>query len=331
MVNRHKGRLWLCAAFILAIALSGCRRADAPPSMALPISTSTPALLSPLPDGGAHLTFMADGDLYVLQPGDTIPNALIASPAYESMPAWSPDGTYLAYIATDDDKEEIIIALVDGQSIVWQVNVTHNSAREHAPAWSPDGRHMAFVSNRDTDWGLYVGEVLKANVQQDAVLFLPSRVTFSRFYDGHPAWSPDDERIAFTSDRGLRWQIFLTKPSGADQMPFPGTDQLRSTAYPSWSPDGTRLAFASTTDGNWEIYTIGIDGSDLHRLTDHPARDWDPTWSPDGAWIAFVSDRSGNGDIYLVRPDGSKECRLTDSDAVEMFPAWRSQISSTVL
>ena len=81
---------------------------------------------------------------------------------------------------------------------------------------------MAFASNRDADWGSYVGEVLKANVQHDIVLFLPKRVTFTRFYDGHPAWSPDGERIAFTSDRGLRWQIFLTRSFGADQTPFPG-------------------------------------------------------------------------------------------------------------
>ena len=96
------GLWWWFAAAVLIGGLCGCRTAV--PSIILPpTQTSVPLPLAPLPDEVAPLTFMADGDLYVLQPRDTVPRALIASPAYESMPAWSPDGTYLAYVATEED------------------------------------------------------------------------------------------------------------------------------------------------------------------------------------------------------------------------------------
>ena len=279
--------------------------------------------MSPLPfaGGSGQLTFSADGDLYVIDAGSSTPQSLIASPTHANMPAWSADGTLLAYTATLEDNEEIVIVFADDTDR--QINATHNSHHDHAPAWSPDGQFLALASDRDGDWGIYVGNVQQVGVEAGIAIVRPTRQTFNRFYDGHPAWSPDGTRIAYTSDRGLRWQVFTMDKFGGKQLPLPGTEQLRSTAYPTWSPDGTRIAFAATIDGNWEIYAINVDGTNTQRLTNHPANDWDPAWSPDGAWIAFTSDRSGNSDIYLVRADGTEEIRITSSASTELAPTWR--------
>ena len=61
-----------------------------------------------------------------------------------------------------------------------------------------------------------------------------------------------------------------------------------------FSPDGTRIAFSSNRDGNPEIYVMNRDGSNVRRLTNHPANDITPTWSPSGTQIAFTSSRGGD-------------------------------------
>ena len=327
--SRRGTHIRTLALIVLVVVCGSCTHTDVPPAAptANPPAPSLP--ISPLPFAGGRgqLTFSAGGDIYQLDAGSVEPRPLIASPAYENAPAWSTDGILLAYTAAIEDNEDIIVMFVDDPDR--QVNVTHNSGRDLDSALSPDGRFMAFASDRSGDWGLYVGDVQRMNVPDGIAVVNPARRTFNRFYDGHPAWSPDGSTIAYTSDRGIRWQIFTMDKFGGNQQAVPGTEQLRSTAYPAWAPDGTRIAFAATIDGNWEIYTINVDGTDIRRLTHDPANDWDPAWSPDGAWIAFVSDRTGNSDLYLVRADGgdtdgvADEIRLTDTPATELAPTWR--------
>lgn len=71
---------------------------------------------------------------------------------------------------------------------------------------------------------------------------------------------------------------------------------------PSWSPDGARIAFSSTRAGrgNFDIYVMNADGSNLVRLTDHPAPDQDPAWAADAQSVFFTSERNGRGEIYRV-------------------------------
>lgn len=78
----------------------------------------------------------------------------------------------------------------------------------------------------------------------------------------------------------------------------------------------------SDRSGNPDIFVMNADGTNLRRLTDHPANDIWPAWSPDGARIAFPSRRDGNFEIYLMNPDGTDLQRLTHTPGHEDFPAW---------
>jgi Tol biopolymer transport system component len=82
---------------------------------------------------------------------------------------------------------------------------------------------------------------------------------------------------------------------------------------PSFGPDGNTIVFADfVEDGseNAEIYTIGIDGSNLTKLTDNPARDYFPKYSPDGKTIVFSSERDGNIQLYTINSNGGNAKRL---------------------
>jgi Tol biopolymer transport system component len=73
-----------------------------------------------------------------------------------------------------------------------------------------------------------------------------------------------------------------------------------SSADPSFSNDGTQIAFTSWRDGNPEIYVMRADGSNVRRVTSHPAFDNYPVFSPDGTQVAFQSNREDEHvEVYL--------------------------------
>jgi Tol biopolymer transport system component len=312
------------------LCLTGCRRFAMPVYDDQEITVSRNAESTGTWDGEDTLIFSANGDLVAIHPQKGIKRNLTLTETYEGSSSLSPNGRHIAVAFTEGAHSDLFIApwnsLGDTQTYI---NMTQSpDYDEDAPSWSPDGREIAFSSYREGNWGIFTAELLIYDDYIEPILLRQRRLTVNTRFEGHPAWSPDGQWIAYTSDRGFRWQIYLSHTSGLHTIPMTGTTNLRSTAYPAWSPDGSQLAFASTFDSNWDIYVMNIDGGGLKKLTSHSAADWHPAWSPDGNWIAFVSNRSGVSDIYLISADGMDFIQLTDNDAVEDFPVW--QISEPV-
>lgn len=152
-----------------------------------------------------------------------------------------------------------------------------------------------------------------------------TRLTGGDWDDTSPALSPDGTQLAFASNRGGYWDIYLMDlASGAT---FSLTESPEYDASPSWSPDGLWLVFETYANASLEIVI-----QDIAReqpavfLTDNPAADFNPVWSPEGRQIAFVSNRSGEDEIWLADLDKAEEDRFRNvsqnSIAVDSYPAW---------
>jgi len=107
-----------------------------------------------------------------------------------------------------------------------------------------------------------------------------------------PAWSPDNQRIAFASSQDGDDEIFvvLSTGSAARQMTH---NELQSDDHPSWSPDGTRLVYGSSgIDGRRQIWVMNFDGTGHQNISDGSANDWDPVWTKPAAAAPWATPTS---------------------------------------
>jgi Tol biopolymer transport system component len=135
-----------------------------------------------------------------------------------------------------------------------------------------------------------------------------------------PSWSPDGTKIAFYRDG----EIYVMNADGTGQTRLTNNPDFEVNQSPSWSPDGTKIAFYRTDSaGNQDIYVMNADdGSDQTNLSNNSVDDFDPNWSPDGTKIAFTRNSAGNDDIYVMNADGTGQTRLTRIGANDWDPYW---------
>ena len=260
----------------------------------------------------AYWDYVAEvGDIYVMNADGSGRMNLTNDAVFQYGPAWSPDGSKIAFEEWDGEQNDIVVMNWDGSD---RTQLTDAEANEGSPAWSPDGSMIAF--ERDTDAGY---DIFLMNADGSGT---PTNITNTG--DGFkPAWSPDGSRIVFGSG-----DLYTVASDGSDIAPL-GT----SGFSPSWSPDGSRIAYYTSMGGNFDIYVIPAVGGVPERLTDDPAFDGEPVWSPDGQYIMFFSRRHNadpfncgpacNEEIYIVDADGDDETRITDTPNEEAAPDWQ--------
>jgi Tol biopolymer transport system component/DNA-binding winged helix-turn-helix (wHTH) protein len=167
--------------------------------------------------------------------------------------------------------------------------------------WSPDGQKVVFVKESD------LKTVFVADADGAREVTLP-------FVPGNLDWSPDGSAFVYqlrTSPQTSAIALYVLATGESVNL----TKDFAAAADPSFSSDGKRIAFTSWRDGNAEIYVMQADGSDVRRVTAHPAFDNYPVFSPDGTKIAFQSNREDERvEVYLQNlNDQTPPKRLTRS------------------
>jgi Tol biopolymer transport system component len=265
------------------------------------ISIAALALLAAPHSGGgtpdSELAFARGGKIWTIGADGNGVRILIHN---ASSPAWSPDGTRIAFVSARSGDEEIYVARANGTGIR---RLTVLPGPDLSPDWSSDGRKLAWSRNREI-WTMSAFGADKRRIVRKA----------EPWHEHHsPTWHGD--RIVYSSIRVSFFNAELYQ-APAKRLTFTkGSDGvLGDDGMPDFSPDGRRIVFTSNRDQQGEIYVMNANGTGQKRLTRRPGDDWAPAFSPDGRKIAFTQLP---GTIWTMNADGTGLRKLssgTDAD-----------------
>lgn len=221
--------------------------------------------------GGDTIAFHRDGAIWLMNDDGTGQRAL----QYGMQPAWSPDGTRLAYNGGGQDTRENI-GLIDVRN-GYTVELT-NDGFNRWPTFSPNGKKIAYASNDDI-W------VMDAEDGANK-----TRLTFLRDTENGataPSYSPDGSRLAFGTFRGDVYVMNADGSGGPQVVAYSGA----GNADPAWSPDGTKLSYISGWD---DIMYVPVNAGGTFGTPSRLAGSGEfvdgQSWSPDGNELAYSAD-----------------------------------------
>jgi eukaryotic-like serine/threonine-protein kinase len=254
-----------------------------------------------------------------------------SSLAGDGLPAFSPDGTRVAFVrlpGLGDAFQWAELHVVDVDS-GRDERVIRDENLIGGLDWTPGGDELVFSSSApggaarlwrvalsaDHERRLVGDGIPLSNVTGAEALTAVSRTL-------RVSVAAAAHRLAFargTYDTDI-WSVGPSRASGAASKLIAST---RLDEAPQYSPDGRRITFASDrTSPVSQIWVCEANGSACEQITSFAAGCGSPRWSPDGRQIAFDAAPEGQTDIYVVEVETRTVHRVTAGPAHEAVPSW---------
>lgn len=223
-----------------------------------------------------------------------------------SAPAWSSDGSMLAFASSSRSGSAIYVHRTRAADSARTSCVAEHLRYAFDLEWSPDASRLAFVTQLDDNFEICVLEVAGSRW---------ARLTNDPADDREPSWSPDGTRIAFSHTGGESSGVRIVDVHDFTSTGLaPDAGLVRGASSPRWSPDGSKLLFVRTADRR--LCVVGRDAWDRPSVIATDAIGG--RWSPDGRRIAVQAhslDASRPGHrLFVVDEDGSRRVELMPSD-----------------
>ena len=247
-------------------------------------------------DGGAS-TELGAGD----------PRQFTAGEHRDSMPRWSPDGRWIAFLSDRGTgkpepgarrPKQLFVIPADGGEARLLVRAAYHPSDL---VWAPDARSLAFV-----------GKPVRDDSKSDVKVI--TRVRYK--YDGEGFWDG-------------RYKHLFSVPVEGDYTPDLGAGTPRQIssgdfdhADPAWSPDGRYLSCVAnrTEEADYtnvtDIWIIPVEGGEPRQLTKSVGPSASPAWSPDGRFVAYYGHDNAymsatNTAVWIVPAGGGDPVNLT--------------------
>jgi uncharacterized repeat protein (TIGR01451 family) len=233
---------------------------------------------------------------------------LTFDPGIDTMPAWSPDGTQIAWSSNRAGSFHVYLVSATGGSAT---QLTFGPNNDEHPDWSPDGQTIAFDSDRAGNYDIWTIPAAGGT---------PFQVNSNPTVDRRASWSPDGTTISFDVNAGT-YELWEIPATGGTAVPITSAPSIETDA--DYSPDGLTMLFDSDRFGPLHVFIMPVGGGLETQLTTVTGPNFDPQWSPDGSQIAFSSGRGTSQDLWVMPSTGEPPAtQITNGPGVDAILNW---------